>query len=84
MFYDHMFHLLTLNVLIFALVYKVETRITVFGEISTNTDFYYRKLSKFPSKLATLEYSIYFNFTNINVLCTKGVQCKVVFGDLYN
>ena len=78
MFFDHMFHLLTLNVLIFALVYKVETRITVFGEISTNTDFYYRKLSKFPSKLAILEYSIHFNFTNINVLCTKGVLCKVI------
>ena len=50
---------------------------TVSDKILTNTSFYYVRLSEFPSKLATLEYSIQINFTNIEIYCAKAEACKV-------
>ena len=54
----------------------------VSDKILTNTSFYYVRLSEFPSKLATLEYSIKINFTNIEIYCAKAEACKVTL-DIY-
>ena len=55
---------------------------TVFGQIETDTGHYYEKLSKFPSKLATIEYIVLFNKTNIDVHCVNGIECVVML-DIY-
>ena len=47
------------------MIQNVETNVTLSGQVKTDTRFYYRKLSKFPSKMAEIEYSI--NFKKIDV-----------------
>ena len=61
---------------------NVGTNVKVEDQIATDTGFYYRKLSDFPSKLASIEYTITFNKTNIDVHCVNGGRC-VVRLDIY-
>ena len=42
---------------------------TLSDVVTTDTSFYYRRFETFPSKLATLEYSVMFNMTKINRHC---------------
>ena len=61
-------NLLTLlDILFFTMVQNIESDVTVLGQIKTDTGFYYQRLSAFPSKMATIEYSITFNNTNIEL-----------------
>ena len=67
---------------------------TLFGQIETDTKFYYRKLSKFPSKLAEIKYSIRFKkidrsvsldiYTTENDLNLKTNCSNNVYGQLMN
>ena len=46
--------------------------LTISDEIKHETDFYFRKLSLYPSKLATIEYYISYNksaFARNNLMC---------------
>ena len=70
------------NLVLFKMVQNVVSEGTVFGQIKTDTEFYYHKLSKFPSKLATIEYIVSFNKTNLKLLCLNGTRC-VVRLDIY-
>ena len=58
---DFLNHLLVLIVSIFAIIKKGATSLTVSDQIGTNTNFYFRQLNVFPSKLATIEFSVNFN-----------------------
>ena len=49
--------------------------------VTTDTSFYYRRFETFPSKLATVEYSVMFNMTRINGDCERD-RCKVIL-DIY-
>ena len=51
--------------------------VTISDVVREDTSFYYRTFSTFPSKLATLHYSVVYNITMINRLC-DGVGCTVV------
>ena len=66
---------------LFLLPNMVSTRVTISDMITTDTSFYYRRFVTFPSKLATLEYSVMFNMTKINGDC-DGDSCKVIL-DIY-
>ena len=46
------------------MIQNIETKVSVFGQIKTNTSFYYRKLPTRPSKLAEIQYSV--RFANVN------------------
>ena len=51
----------------FTMVQNVDSDVTVLGQIKEDTGFYYQRLSAFPSKMATIEYTITFNKTNIEL-----------------
>ena len=59
----------------------ISNKVTISDVITTDTSFYYRRFETFPSKLATLEYSVMFNLTRIkHQRDTKG--CNVIL-DIY-
>ena len=71
---DFLNHLLVLIVSSFAMVKKgTTTSLTVSDQIGTNTNFYFRRLNMFPSKLATIEFSVNVNTSDIAVKCAP---CK--------
>ena len=53
-----------------------KSNVTVSEQISTDSEFYYRELSVFPSKLATVQYSIKIN-RNIADHCVGYKKCSV-------
>ena len=65
------------SIILLETVSNVVSERTVLGQIKTDTGFYYQKLSKFPSKVATIEYIVWFNKTNIDLHCVKDVKCFV-------
>ena len=66
---------------LFLLPNMVSTRVTISDTITIDTSFYYRRFETFPSKLATLDYSVTFNLTRIkHQRDTKG--CNVIL-DIY-
>ena len=80
---DFLNHLLVLIVSIFAIIKKGATSLTVSDQIGTNTNFYFRRLNVFPSKLATIEFSVNFNTSDIAVKCVHGKQPCRVYIDIY-
>ena len=54
---------------------NVGRNVKISNQIETDTGFYYQRLSEFPAKLATIEYTITFNKTNIELLCVNGTRC---------
>ena len=78
---DFLNHLLVLIVSSFAMVKTGATSLTVSHQIGTNTNFYFRRLNVFPSKLAAIEFSVNFNTSDtvsqLNVcLVSSLVVCK--------
>ena len=67
--------------LLFLLSNVVSTRVTISDVVTTDTSFYYRQFETFPSKLATLDYSVTFNMTRIKNECDTKV-CNVIL-DIY-
>ena len=65
----------------FLLPNMVSNKVTISDLVTTDTSFYYRRFETFPSKLATLEYSVIFNITKINRYC-NGHECIVIL-DIY-
>ena len=64
-------------VLVLILLPNIATdSVTLSDVVTTDTSFYYRRFETFPSKLATLEYSVMFNRTKINRHCDAD-GCKV-------
>ena len=59
----------------FIITQKVGKNVNVSNQIETDTGFYYQRLSEFPAKLATIEYTITFNKTNIELNCVNGTRC---------
>ena len=67
--------------ILFSLPNMICTRVTISGVVTTDTSFYYRRFQTFPSKLATLDYSVTFNLTRIkHQRDAKG--CNVIL-DIY-
>ena len=57
--------------------------VTLSDVVTTDTSFYCRRFETFPSKLATLEYSVMFNMTKINRHCdADGCNVRSVL-DIY-
>ena len=69
--YDWWNLLTLLNIILFMVIKVCETKIMVFDQIETDARFYYGKISKFPTKLATIEYTIRFNKTSIELYCLR-------------
>ena len=67
-FHGGWLNLVTLTILFLTTPQNVLTNITVFGQINTDTSFYYGKLSDVSSKVATISYSIKFKTTNTEVM----------------
>ena len=68
--------------LMFILLPNVAARsVTISDVVRKDTSFYYRRFETFPSKLATLEYSVMLNITEINHHC-DGDGCTVLM-DFY-
>ena len=66
---------------LFLLPNMIRNKVTISDVITTDMSFYYRRLETFPSKLATLEYSVTFNYTKVkHQRDTKG--CNVIL-DIY-
>ena len=66
---------------LFLLPNMVTNKVTISDVVTTDTSFYYRRFQTFPSKLATLEYSVMFNLTKVkHQRCAKG--CNVIL-DIY-
>ena len=63
------------------LPYIFVNSVTISDVVRKDTNFYYRQFQTYPSKLATLEYSMKFNITKINHQCSIG-NCNVFF-DVY-
>ena len=80
---DFLNHLLVLIVSIFAIIKKGATSLTVSDQIGTNTNFYFRRLNVFPSKLAAIEFSVNFNTSDIAVKCVPSKQPCRVYIDIY-
>ena len=59
------YFMLILTILSFMGGLQSEVSVTVSDQISTDTEFYFRELSVFPSKLATIEYSVKINTSDI-------------------
>ena len=70
-------NMILIIVLCLTMIKNVESEGTVFGQIKTDTGFYYRKLSEFPSKLAKIQYDITLNKTNIELHCANDEICLV-------
>ena len=64
------------------MVQIVGTDVTILAQIKEDTGFYYQILSEFPSKMATIEYTITLNKTNIDLHCVNGAKC-IVRLDIY-
>ena len=76
-------NLLTLlDIMFFTMVQNVDSDVTVWGQIKEDTGFYYQRLSAFPSKMATIEYTITFNNTNIELYYVND-SWNVVQLDIY-
>ena len=72
------FHLYFVNLaMILSYVVIMKNAEIVSDKISRNTNFYYRRLSRIPSKLATIEYFIRLNHTNLTAQCVDDQVCKV-------
>ena len=67
--------------MLFLLPNMVSNKVYISDLVTTDTSFYYRRFETFPSKLATLEYSVTFNITKINRYC-NGYECIVIL-DIY-
>ena len=52
--------MITFTVILFTMVHNIGTNTTVFGQIKTDTRFYYQKLSNYSLKFAEIQYSIWF------------------------
>ena len=66
---------------LFLLPNMVSNKVTISDVVTTDTSFYYRRFQTFPSKQATLEYSVTFNYTKVrHQRCAKG--CNVIL-DIY-
>ena len=76
-FHDWSNLLTILDIMFITMVQIVESDVTVLGQIKTDTGFYYQRLSEFPSKMATIEYTVTFNKTNIDLHCVNGAKCNV-------
>ena len=61
----------------------VANNLTISGMINEDTLFYYRRYQTFPSKLATVEYSLTFNITKINNHCRGDQDDCIVMLDIY-
>ena len=55
--------------------------VSISNVVGNDTNFHYRTFPTFPSKLATLEYSLLFNITEINYHCRRD-GCRVAL-DMY-
>ena len=66
-----------LDIMLFTMVQNVKSDVTVLGQIKEETGFYYQRFSEFLSKMATIEYTITFNKTNIDLHCVNGAKCTV-------
>ena len=81
-FHDWLNLLTILDIVFFNMVQNVDSDVTVSGQIKTDTEFYYQRLSEFMSKMATIKYAIRFNKTNIRLHCVNGAKC-IVRLDIY-
>ena len=70
-------NLLILTLLNFTVVQQNGANVTVSDQIRIDTEFYFRELSLFPSKRATIEYSIKINTSNIGYHCVKYDKCSI-------
>ena len=50
----------------FVTIWKLNVSLNVIGTIDKDCQFYYRKLSHFPSTLATIEYFVRYNQSSIS------------------
>ena len=64
------------------MVQKGETNLTISDKIATDTEFYFREFHVHASKMATIEYSIKLNKTNIGIHCVEYDKCEVTL-DIY-
>ena len=66
--------------LFFAMKWMLISTFTISDEITYETDFYYKRLSMYPSKLATIEYHISYHQSNF---LQKYSGCKYPVFDIY-
>ena len=51
--------------------------LTIYGRIENDTEFYHKELSEYPSKLATIEYCITYNYTAVLIYNASSVGMDI-------
>ena len=59
-----------LSLVVFSLSWMMNFSLTIYDTIESDTEFHYRELSAFPSKLATIKYNITYNYTAALLQCS--------------
>ena len=67
--------------LFFTIIKKGATNVTISDHIETDKTFYFHKLSLLSSKLATIDYSVNVNVTDIGIKCVEYKTC--LYLDIY-
>ena len=80
--FNYLLSMMALTAVILTMVQKGETNLTISDKIATDTEFYFREFHVYASKMATIEYSINLNKTNIGIHCVEYNKCEVSL-DIY-